>query len=39
MVGPLDSRLVQLELEVIVVAEDPLVPADRLFGPLHVVGP
>lgn len=38
VVGPLDGRLVQLELEVIVVAEDPLVPADRLFGPLHVVG-
>ena len=38
VVGPLDGRLVELELQIVVVAEDPLVPEDRLLGLLHVVG-
>ena len=38
VVGPLDGRLVQLQFEVVVVAEDPLVPADRLLGLLQITG-
>ena len=38
VVGPLDGGLVQLQFEVIVVAEEFFVPQDRLLGLLHVVG-
>ena len=37
VVGPFDSRLVQLQLEVIIVSENLLVPSDRLVGPFEVV--
>ena len=38
VVGPLDGGLVELQFEVIVVAEDLLVPSDRLLGLFEVVG-
>ena len=38
VVGPFDGSLVQLEFEVVVVAEEVLVPADRLLGLFEVVG-
>ena len=37
VVGPLDGSLVELQLQVIVVAEDLLVPLDRLIGLFEVV--
>lgn len=38
VVGPLDGGLVELQFEVIVVAEDLLMPSDRLLGLFEVVG-
>ena len=38
VVGPLDGRLVQLQFEVIVIAEDPLVPENRLLGLRQIIG-